>query len=192
MEKEIRQNWYILFVRGGREKEIIKSILNTLKSRKIEELLNEIKILENVRNGRKMKNLLSGYIFVNCNMKPELLSALYSVPDVISFLNHKKNDLNNMPNHLSTLEVNNFLFLEKNRSKSLTSKKSGRDKISSSLLEKSSLKIGDLVLVKEGFFKGHRALIVKVDNRKHLITINVDFFGRSTPVDVKISECEKI
>ena len=186
METEVNQNWYILFVRGGQEKEIIKSILNTLKNRKIEKFLIEIKTLEN--NSNNSKNLLSGYIFVNCIMNSELLSAFYSVPNVISFLNHKKKDLSIIPDHLSTLEVNNFLFLQKKNKLDL--KKIEKDGVLP--LKKDFLKIGDIILVKEGFFKNHKASVVKVDNRKHLATINIDFFGRSTPVDVKFDQCEKI
>ncbi|WNE41541.1 MAG: Transcription termination/antitermination protein NusG [Mycoplasmataceae bacterium] len=193
MEKEVNQNWYILFVRGGREKKIIDSINNLLRKLKLEQSVNEIKILEGISDSGRNKNLLPGYIFVNCEMTTELLNALYSVSDVISFLNHSKSDLTIMPNHLSILEANNFNFLFSEKKKEGI-KKANKVEISkpSSLLKKSIFNIGDLILIKEGFFKDHRGSIIKVDDRKNLVTINIDFFGRSTPISVNFTECEKI
>lgn len=191
MEKEVNQNWYILFVRGGREKKIIDNINNLLRNLKLEQSVNEIKILEGISDSGRSKNLLPGYIFVNCEMTTELLNALYSVQDVISFLNHSKSDLTIMPNHLSILEVNNFLFLGKKKE---VNRKINNIEISkpASFFKKSIFNIGDLILIKEGFFKDHRGSIIKVDDRKNLITINIDFFGRSTPISVNFTECEKI
>jgi transcriptional antiterminator NusG len=162
-----------------------------LKSRKLDQFVNEIKILDGISDSGKIKNLLPGYIFVNCKMTTELLMAFYSIPDVISFLNHSKGDLSIMPNHLSILEVNNFLFLGKKKEEVKSTKKVELSK-PTPLVKQSLLNIGDLILIKEGFFKDHRGSIIKVDNRKDLATINIDFFGRSTPVSVKFSECEKI
>jgi transcriptional antiterminator NusG len=194
MEKEINQNWYILFVRGGREKTIITNAYNLLKSRKLEEQVNEIKILEGSGASGKSKNLLSGYIFVNANLIPEVIATFYAVPDVISFLNHKKSDLNIMPNHLSILEVNNFLSLGRKdkESKSNDSKLKKNDGLLKKEKKQTLLKVGDLILIKEGFFKDYRGAIIKIDDRKELLTINIDFLGRLTPVSVGFSECEKI
>jgi transcription termination/antitermination protein NusG len=190
MENESKKNWYILFVRGGREKKIINGIKNLLKSNDLEKFVNEIKIIENESENGKGKNLLPGYIFVNCEMNREILETFYSVPEVISFLKHAKSNLNSMPDYLSVLEVNNFLFLDKKK-KNKSSKNinqinpdNGKKKI--------NFVIGDLIKIKEGFFKDFKGSIVSIDDRKYLATINVDFLGRSTPVSVKFTECEKV
>lgn len=196
MEKETKQNWYILFVRGGREKTIITNVYNLLKSRKLEDNVAEMKILEGLGTSGKSKNLLSGYVFVNANLNSEVLATFYAIPDVISFLNHKKGDLNLMPNHLSILEVNNFLSLGRKEKEKVDKNAIYKTKSSDILPKKekkqSFLKIGDLILIKEGFFKDYRGAIIKIDDRKELLTINIDFLGRSTPVSVGFSDCEKI
>jgi len=196
MEKETNQNWYILFVRGGREKTIITNVYNLLKSRKLEDNVREIKILEGSGPSGKSRNLLSGYVFVNANLNPEVLATFYAVPDVISFLNHKKSDLNLTPSHLSILEVNNFLSLERKdkekANKDVINKVKNSEILPKKEKKQSFLKIGDLILIKEGFFKDNRGAIIKIDDRKELLTINIDFLGRSTPVSVGFSECEKI
>lgn len=189
MEHESKRNWYILFVRGGREKKIIDGVYNSLRGNGLQALVNEIRIIENEGKGGKSKNLLPGYIFVNCEMNREILETFYSVPDVISFLNHSKADLNLMPNHLSILEVNNFLFLDKKKDRKTPKSASRFEPI---LDKQTLLKFGDLIVIKEGFFKDSKGSITNIDNRKGLATINIDFLGRSTPVSVKFAECEKI
>lgn len=189
MTNEVRQNWYILFVRGGREKKIIDGLWNALRGSAQQQLVSQIKIIDNEAKDGKAKNLLPGYIFVNCEMSREILETFYAVPDVISFLNHSKANLNVMPNHLSVLEVNNFLFLDKKKEAKVAKSASRFEALPD---KQTLLNLGDLIVIKEGFFKESKGSITAIDNRKGLVTINIDFFGRSTPVSVKFTECEKI
>src|SRR5690606_20324179 len=101
-----------------------------------------------------------------------------------------------MPNHLSTLEVNNFLSLgrkeKENLNKNFVHKSKNADILPKKEKKQSFLKAGDLILIKKGFFKDYRGAIINIDDRKELLTINIDFLGRSTTISVGFSDCEKI
>ena len=180
-------------MRGGHEKQVINSIYNSLKNHQLSEQVTEIKILEGPSKAGKVKNLLSSYLFVNCVMSRELLAAFYSTQGFISFLNHDKSDPSKIPTALSTLEANNFLSIVRRRSVASSSQGKRQEQFSSKDPgSKPAFETGNLILVKEGFFKDHRGLVTKVDPRKEMVTINVDFFGRLTPVSVKFVECERV
>ncbi len=193
MKKKNYDNWYILFVRGGHEKQIIDGIYSSLKNHQLDEQVAEVKFLEGFDKAGKTKNLLSSYLFVNCLMSRELLAAFYSTQGVISFLNHDKSDLGKNPTALSILEMNNFLSIGRRGSTNSNLRSKTQDRFSSKdFVSKPVFEPGNLILVREGFFKDHRGSVTKVDPRKETVTINLDFFGRLTPVSVKFAECEKI
>ena len=55
----------------------------------------------------------------------------------------------------------------------------------------SSFKVGDKIHVISGVWKDTWGIIQHVDENKSLVTINVDLFGRETPVKIAFSECSK-
>src|SRR3954463_10206200 len=90
-------SWYILKVRGGKEKETIEEIKNVLRKNDCEKAIKELKII-NKEIGEK--KIFSGHVFCHCHLNNQLIELLYSVPQVIGFLNHKKNE-DNLPKPLS-------------------------------------------------------------------------------------------
>lgn len=51
--------------------------------------------------------------------------------------------------------------------------------------------VGDEIRVISGVWKDTRGVIQHVDENKKLLTINVELFGRNTPVKIAFSECSK-
>ena len=190
MGKTENKNWYILFVRGGHEIKIIDSINDSLRKNNIDQSTVEVTFIENDQSLQKRKNLLSGYIFINCDLNAELLSILYKIPGIISFLGHKRGD-SSLPVPISSLEVKKLLMFEEKKNNH-TKKRGTIDKQKKETSKKSAFNVGDLILVKNGFFKDNRGSVTKIDNRKNSLTININFFGRSTPVSIDFSDCDKI
>ncbi len=53
-------------------------------------------------------------------------------------------------------------------------------------------KIGDEVYVVSGVWKDTAGVVLRVDENKRVVTVNVDLFGRETPVDIAFSEISKL
>lgn len=153
-----------------------------------------MKFLESKDRNGLTKNLIPGYMFVNCHIDKKVIDFIYSIKEVVGFLNYDRKNTDRMPSPLSNLEVNNFFFLlEKENDK----KNVNQRKFTKTLEEKvekqrktTSFVVGDIVIIKEGVFRDNQGLIIQIS--RNLLTVNVEFLGRLTPVSIDSSHCEKV
>ena len=54
------------------------------------------------------------------------------------------------------------------------------------------LEIGDSVVVTAGVWENTAGIIKHINHHKQIVTINVDMFGRETPVEISFTDIEKI
>ena len=52
--------------------------------------------------------------------------------------------------------------------------------------------IGDMVAAVDGVWNGTAGVVKRIDEGKQTVTINVDMFGRETPVELKFAEVKKM
>jgi len=52
--------------------------------------------------------------------------------------------------------------------------------------------LNDYVHIISGALKGHEGQVSQLDDDKGVATVNIDFFGRFTPVKVEYVACKKI
>lgn len=171
----MNKKWYILKVRGGKENNIIEELYKTLKKNDYKEKIS----IEFFKKSEEKNLIKGGYIFINCYLTPDLLKIIYSVPGVINFLNHNKRS-ENLPEPLPIQAENELLDLIKNKKNEINklSKKEGKD-----------FQINDLVEIIEGAFRGCQGQITKIDSKKGMITIDINFLGRLQPIEVSIKNC---
>ncbi|CAI2195668.1 13109_t:CDS:2, partial [Funneliformis geosporum] len=127
----------------------------------------EAKIIENIES-ELVKNRLKG----------QLVRFFYSIPRVVSFLNHQRGS-SQLPEFVSPELVENF------------SLEVGKSKENTKVNHNSNLTIGDLVKIIEGTFANYEGKITSLDERKKRVKIDIEFAGRSTPIDVPIEICQK-
>jgi transcriptional antiterminator NusG len=53
-------------------------------------------------------------------------------------------------------------------------------------------KVGDSVTVISGVWENTVGMIKSINEGKHILTINVDMFGRETPVELSFTEVKKL
>ncbi|CAI2182638.1 620_t:CDS:2 [Funneliformis geosporum] len=128
----------------------------------------EAKIIENIES-ELVKNRLKG----------QLVRFFYSIPRVVSFLNHQRGS-SQLPEFVSPELVENF------------SLEVGKSKENTKVNHNSNLTIGDLVKIIEGTFANYEGKITSLDERKKRVKIDIEFAGRSTPIDVPIEICQKV
>ncbi|RHZ35759.1 Transcription antitermination protein NusG [endosymbiont GvMRE of Glomus versiforme] len=162
--------WHILLVRGGKEKEVIAKIKNELEKTNCQEKVADLRFIP---QSTKEKSLLPGYIFCHCVLDEELIQLIYSIPGVQI-----------LPDPLSPQKAAEFLTLLQKAEKGEIGQ--GEEK------EAGNFKYGDLIKVVRGVYEGCRGEIIDIETKKNLITINVNFLGRLSPVKVLITDCLKV
>ena len=171
-------NWYSLRVMSGRENKVKDSIFRELDFEKdlkanVEEILIPTENIVDIKNGKKTvkeKSLLPGYILVKMSMNNETKFFIESIDGVMSFVGPKGS-----PQAVTELEMARYLSI------------SDGDDSSGDDFEDIPFKVGDSVKVIDGPFKEFNGLVQEI-NDKNRIKVNVNIFGRPTPIELSMNQ----
>ena len=171
-------NWYSLRVMSGRENKVKDSIFRELDFEKdlkpnVEEILIPTENIVDIKNGKKTvkeKSLLPGYILVKMIMNNETKFFIESIDGVMSFVGPKGN-----PQAVTELEMARYLA------------STDGDDFSKDDIEEIPFKVGDSVKVIDGPFKEFNGLVQEVNDRNR-IKVNVNIFGRPTPIELSMNQ----
>ncbi len=199
------KSWYIVQVFTSYEKKIEKEIADLLmRAKKFPEsasvdttVLLEVKVPERLVQSRdkegklkldkqgkpKMKAelVMPGYVMVQMDL-PEsgwkkTCTAIRSIRGVNGFVG---TDPNERPRPIRDDEAKK-IFMQ-----------TGEMKDDRSSYVQSTFAVGDKVKMVEGAFATFNGTVVEVQADKNKLIVNVEIFGRDTPVDVDVSSVEKI
>ena len=59
------------------------------------------------------------------------------------------------------------------------------------LVQNGTLKVGDVVQIKDGAFMGYEGNVQAIDETRGRLTVIISIFGRSTPVDLEFWQVEQ-
>ena len=175
----MENKWYILNVMAGQEQKIANKINNLLVSSALKQYIDEVlvptKKTTKIKNGKKAQveeKLFPGYVFVKGNLDSDAYNIL--------------NRMENVMNILGT----------KNKPKPVSEKKMVEIQKAISNEEENNIKqifeIGEKVNVIEGPFESFTGTVENFDTEKQKAKISILIFGRSTSVELDISQIEKI
>ena len=174
-----KMRWYTLHVYSSMEKSVQKSIIERIERSELKdqfgEVLLPIEIVEEVRNGRKVKTerrMYPGYVFVEMVMSEETWHLMNSTPRVIEFLGNN-NPVPLRPNEIAEIKERMSQGVEKPRPKIL-------------------FEPGETVRIKEGPFTDFNGRVEEVMYDKSRLRCFVSIFGRETSVELAFNEVEKI
>lgn len=170
---ETEFKWYILQAYAGFERKVKLLILEQLRLRKMEDLVEEIFIpAEEVVTKKQGKTRTSqvtyfpGYILIRMKLTSELWHLLRDVPKVSGFVGgEQKNPLPVPESELAEI----------------------RGQIESGVKQaeiNSTFTIGQSVVVVEGPFAEFNGVIESIDTEHNKLTVLVSIFGRSTPLEL--------
>tara|TARA_B100000886_G_scaffold122453_1_gene82490 strand:+ start:147 stop:680 length:534 start_codon:yes stop_codon:yes gene_type:complete len=171
-------NWYSLRVMSGRENKVKDSIFRELDFEKnlksnVEEILIPTENIVHVKDGKKTvkeKSLLPGYMLVKMIMNNETKFFIENIDGVMSFVGPKGS-----PQPVTDNEMSRYL----SSYESEDSSKENPDEI--------PFKVGDSVKVIDGPFKEFNGLVQEI-NDKNRIKVNVNIFGRPTPIELSMNQ----
>ncbi len=166
-------NWYVVHTYSGYENKVKANIEKTIENRHLEEEILEVRVpLEDVvemKNGTKrivQKKLFPGYVLINMVMNDDTWYVVRNTRGVTGFVGP-----GSKPVPLTEAEMKPLGIKTEN--------------VSIDFAE------GDMIVVVAGAWKDTVGVVQKIDYSKQTATINVELFGRETPVEISFAEVRK-
>lgn len=180
---EANYQWYVLRAISGKEnkvKEYIEGALVTssLFKEYVSQVLIPTEKVVTLRNGKKTlkeKNLLPGYVLVECNLTDDCYPLLRNIPNVLGFLSDKKNS--SKPAPVPQSEINRIIGTMEESETEFQ-------------LEETYV-VGEKVKVTDGPFNGFNGVISEVSADKHKLKVVVTIFDRQTPLELGYNQVSK-
>ena len=182
------KSWYILMSFTGFEGKIERTIRALLDKGELDPaIVTDVKVpveeIVEVKDGKKKTRkdkFLPGYIMVEMDL-PEIdwkstCTKLRRIQGVGGFVGTNPNE---RPRPISSAEAKNLLM------------KAGAIKGEVPVKVKTNYNVGDLVKIIEGPFKTFSGNIEEINAEKDKLRVNVQIFGRATPVEVTLDQVEK-
>ncbi len=167
-------NWYVVHTYSGYENKVKANIEKTIENRHLEEEILEVRVpLQDVvemKNGAKrtvQKKMFPGYVLVNMVMNDDTWYVVRNTRGVTGFVGP-----GSKPVPLTEAEMKPLGIRMEN--------------VSIDFAE------GDTVAVVAGVWKDTVGVVQKLDMNKQTATINVELFGRETPVEISFAEVRKM
>ena len=167
-------SWYVVHTYSGYENKVKANIEKTIENRHLEDEILEVRVpLQNVvevKNGvqkQVQKKMFPGYVLLNMVMNDDTWYVVRNTRGVTGFVGPGSKQV-----PLTEAEMDN-LGIEKNE-------------IEVDYQE------GDTVTVTGGVWKDTVGVIQSMNHSKQIVTINVELFGRETPVEISFTEVKKM
>ena len=167
-------HWYVVHTYSGYENKVKANLESAIVNRHLEDQIFEVRVplqdVVEVKNGvRKnvQRKMFPGYVLVNMDMNDETWYVVRNTRGVTGFVGP-----GSKPVPLTDAEI-----------KPLGIK---TDTISV------DFSVGDEIAVVAGVWKDTAGVVQRMDFGKQTATINVDLFGRETPVEISFAEVRKI
>lgn len=167
-------NWYVVHTYSGYEKKVKENIEKTIENRHLEDQILEVRVpVQNVvemKNGVKKtveKKMFPGYVLINMVMNDDIWYVVRNTRGVTGLVGpgSKPVPLTEAEMRPLGIQVDNVVV---------------------------DFEEGDSVRVVGGVWKDTVGIIQSMNHGKQMITINVDLFGRETPVEISFTDVRKL
>ena len=167
-------NWYVVHTYSGYENKVKANIEKTIENRHLEDQILEVRVpmeeVVEVKNGTKkqvLRKLFPGYVLINMIMNDDTWYVVRNTRGVTGFVGP-----GSKPVPLTEAEMKPLGIKTEN--------------VSIDFGE------GDSIAVVAGVWKDTVGVVQKLDYGKQTATINVELFGRETPVEISFAEVRKL
>ena len=168
---ETQAKWYVVHTYSGYENKVKTDLEKTIENRGLENEILEVRVpMQEVTEvkeggGRKVvnKKLFPGYVLINMVMNDVTWYVVRNTRGVTGFVGP-----GSKPVPLSEAEMKSLGI----RSENVTA----------------DFKEGDTIAVVAGVWKDTVGVVTRMDYSKQTATINVELFGRETPVEISFAE----
>ena len=162
--------WYVVHTYSGYENKVKANIEMTVKNRKLEDQILEVSVpvqeAIEITNGKEKKiqrKLFPGYVLLNMVMNDDTWYVVRNTRGVTGFVGP-----GSKPVPLEEHEMQNW----------------GLGPVEIEV----GFKEGDVVTVISGACANMQGTVKAINMAKQLVTINIDMFGRETPIEISFTE----
>ena len=167
-------NWYVVHTYSGYENKVKANIDKAIENRHLEEEILEVRVpmqdVTEVKNGARKqvsKKMFPGYVLINMIMNDVTWYVVRNTRGVTGFVGP-----GSKPVPLTEAEMKPLGI-----------------KVSDMSVD---FKEGDSITVVAGVWKDTVGMVQRMDFGKQTATINVEMFGRETPVEISFAEVRKL
>ena len=167
-------HWYVAHTYSGYENKLKANIDKTIENRHLEDQILEVRVpmqdvveMKNGANKTVSKKMFPGYVLIHMVMNDDTWYVVRNTRGVTGFVGP-----GSKPVPLTDAEMNTLGIKS--------------DNVVVDFEE------GDMVVVTGGVWKDTVGAIQTINHGKQIVTINVDLFGRETPVEISFAEVKKM
>ena len=167
-------SWYVVHTYSGYENKVKANIEKTIENRHLEDQILEVRVpmqdVVEMRNGAKKqvsKKLFPGYVLINMVMNDDTWYVVRNTRGVTGFVGPGSKPVPLTEEEMLPLGISNENVVI-------------------------DFAVGDSIVVVGGVWKDTVGMIQSINENKQCVTINVDLFGRETPVEISFTEIKKM
>ena len=167
-------SWYVVHTYSGYENKVKANIEKTIENRHLEDQILEVRVpmqdVVEMRNGAKKqvsKKLFPGYVLINMVMNDDTWYVVRNTRGVTGFVGPGSKPVPLTEEEMLPLGISSENVVI-------------------------DFAVGDSVVVIGGVWKDTVGMIQSINEGKQCVTINVDLFGRETPVEISFTEIKKM
>ena len=165
--------WYVVHTYSGYENKVKANIEKTIENRHLEDQILEVRVplqeVVEMRNGaakQVQKKMFPGYVLLNMVMNDDTWYVVRNTRGVTGFVGPGSKPVPLTEEEMLPLGIKN-------------------DDIQVDFAEV------DMVVVTAGAWKDTVGVITAISTQKQTVTINVELFGRETPVEISFADIKK-
>ncbi len=166
-------NWYVVHTYSGYENKVKANIEKTIENRHLEDQILEVQVpleeateLKNGTPKQVQRKMFPGYVLIHMYMNDDTWYVVRNTRGVTGFVGP-----GSKPVPLTEHEIKNLGI---------------KREVSADFNE------GDSVVVTGGAWKDTVGVVQSINQQKMTVTINVELFGRETPVEISFADVEKV
>lgn len=178
---EGNKEWYVVNTYAGHENRVKENLERRMETMGLQDYLFRVIVAEEkeieYKNGKeveKVKNLFSGYVFVEMIMTDEAWYIVRNTPGVTGFIGSSGGGAKPFP--VAEDEMESIL-----RRLGMSERRVNVD-----------FSIGDRVKILSGAFDGVEGTVEELDNETQTAVVLTILFGRETPTEISYSDLEKV
>ncbi len=167
-------NWYVVHTYSGYENKVKANIEKTIENRKLQDQILEVSVpiqdVIEVKNGVKkkvQKKMFPGYVLLNMEMNDDTWYVVRNTRGVTGFVGPGSKPVPLTETEMKSMGIQNDEIVV-------------------------DFEVGDTVEVISGVWENTSGVIHHINSHKQIVTINVDLFGRETPVEISFAEIKKV
>ena len=167
-------NWYVVHTYSGYENKVKANIEKTIENRHLEDQILEVRVpmqeVIEVKNGAKkqvQKKMFPGYVLLNMIMNDDTWYVVRNTRGVTGFVGPGSKPVPLTEEEMKPLGIQDA-------------------ELHVDFAE------GDTVMITGGVWKDTVGVICAINDSKQIVTINVELFGRETPVEIGFTEVKKM